>query len=428
MKRFLRIKETLLLGLGMWICTFPVQAAASELRVYMSDWQAEEFAPVLEQFQKNYPDIELTLDVYKMEDGFLNAADKLATELMAGKGPDLLISDNVPTGDVKKLLKSGVFAPMDEFINQDASWNTEDYIMPVIEGGKFDGVQYVMPLSYDPVIMVSSKEAMAEMNLTEEVCIDTPSLMKAVAAMYDTEYTERILAEGVQLFSFPVYLDGIFLDYNEGEITTDPQIMQEACEAYAKMYEEDAHSISMGYADAGKSITERNAYVYFPGTAGVYGFIASEMAIAAKETPAIIPLRTIQGETLAEVETYAGISANSENKQAAWNLLKMFLTEEGQKAHTLSNGNYPVLRSAFEAVLQSEIQRTKEKNIEVSDLSEEFLTDAKEIICNPQKCLMTGNISGEKFQLMMEPFYYGEASYEECMQKFQSFAKIYLTE
>ena len=44
---------------------------------------------------------------------------QLDNELMAGQGPDLLFMEVWGSNDVYKMMKSGVFAPLDSFMEQD---------------------------------------------------------------------------------------------------------------------------------------------------------------------------------------------------------------------------------------------------------------------------------------------------------------------
>lgn len=402
-----------------------VHAEEESLNLYLSTWEQEYFQSAITAFQQQYPEVELSIETWDpYASSLFGEAEKLASRLMAGEGPDLLVSENFPTQDLRKLMKAGVYAPLDEFMAQEDIWNDENYVMSVIDGGKFNGIQYVMPMSYSPLLVVSSKEAMEEAGLTASECPDTLSLLKALAALSDAGVQDRVLASYAQLGAFPLCLDGDFLNYETGEIGTDPQILREACEAYAKLYEEDTALVDGGgdYAGYGEAIVERRAYC----TATSYtGTIASSLevagAIAASETPAVIPFRNAQGEAVVNVRAYAGIRANSTNRQNAWNMLRLMLAEEAQRTYSLSRDSYSVVRPVLEETVRGYSDRAPALD---SGFMEEFL----DMVSKPQKCVFVTDVVTAEFKKAMEPFYYGEEDYEECAEEFKKFAQIYLTE
>lgn len=403
------------------------------LNLYMSTWEVKDFEAAISAFQEQYPEVELNIETWDpYSSSIFGEAEKLSARLMAGEGPDLLISQNFPTQDLMKLIKAQVYAPLDEFMAQEDIWNDENYVMSVIDGGKFDGKQYVMPLSYTPFLMISSAEAMQEAHLTAEECPDTLSVMKTIAALYDTDYTERILADFVQLSAFPLCLDGDFLDYAGENIGTDSQILKEACTAYSRMYEEDMTMPDTygEYSEYGTAIAERRAYCYFTtGTGNVSAAIGAAGGIAAVETPEVLPLRNAQGESLANVHGYAGIRANSENKQNAWNMLRLMLDEEGQRSYSVSNNSYSVLRTVMEDVIEDATEKAFESvSAPVGEPGEAFMEKFRSYACHPQKCVFVSDVVVTEFKNAMEPFYYGEKDYEECIAKFENFARIYLSE
>lgn len=409
------------------------KAEENSLTVYMSDEQLERYQPAIDTFQEQYPGVEVNLEIYHMQDGFLQEASILATRLMAGEGPDLILSENSPIGDLQKLLKAQVFAPLNEFMAEDGDWNDENYIMPVIDGGKFGETQYVIPLTYWPILMVSSREALEEAHLTEEDCPDTLSLMKGIAALYDTDYSSRIVANGVDvgIGEFPLYLDGDYLDYESGEILTDPQILKEACESYARMYQEDGGMDILDYEAYGEAVLLRDAYCIPLSISTIYSVLSSASVIAAQETPAILPLRNRQGEGLANVAVYGGIRANSGHKQDAWNMLRLLLSREMQEAEGGSRGYFPVNRAALDGMLDQGlawIGDPKYHSLPFKELSGDFVESLRQAASTPRKCIYISNIVCSSFREKMEPFFLGEDSYENCMKDFEGFARIYLTE
>lgn len=403
----------------------------SSLTLYMSEEQEHYiYAKALEEFRQTWPEVELNVITYSMDEMMADPV-RMKTELMAGGGPDLLLFNSWGTDDVYKLLAAGVFAPLDAFMTPENGWEEASYVMPVVEGGRFDGTQYVIPLNYDLRLGIASREGLEEIGFDLGACTDTVSVLKEIAALYDADYSDRILADGAQLMSFPQHLGDSFLNYEDGEIGVDQAVLQEACTAYCRMYEEELDNIfgEFRYYGYGKDILERRAYVAVP--IAMEGYLSAAAAIAAQDTPVILPFCTSGGKLLAEVRLYAGIRANSENKQNAWNMLRLFLQEEMQSTLASYTSYIPVQRAALEAAIEenlSEVMEGGREMLEIGEPGAEFLEEYKKMLTEPDGSIFLSDLTAQKFFSAMEPFYAGDADYEECLAEFEEYVKIYLTE
>lgn len=415
------------------ICSLQVlhsEAAEESLTLYMSQEQEQYYGEGIEEFRQTYPEVELIIDSYGMND-LMTSAEKVKTQLMAGKGPDLLLLNSYGNDDVYKLLAAKVFAPLDGFMIEENGWIEKDYAENVIDGGRFDGAQYVMPLNYQVRLALASAEGLSEAGFDMDACVDTLSVMQETAGLYDLEYSSRIVADQAQFMSFAQLLNGDFLDYSTGTIGVEAGELQAACEAYARMYEEESEYnfgdlIYYGY---GKDIVERQAYIGVPN--GINGFLMAATAIAAKETPVIFPLGRREEGAVATVMQYAGIRANSENQQNAWNMLCILLGEKMQQAAASNTISVPVYKAALEADVEEKLKEVLadgEEYTDVADPGSEFLTEYKNYLTNPGRGIFVSNLAVQEFYDAMAPFYEGGAGYEECLAEFEDYVKIYLTE
>ena len=94
--------------------------------------------------------------------------EKLRTEIMAGKGPDvyLLESDQDNIAEVRSYLlenpyqamQSGALAPLDEYMEGDTYWENSTYNEAFLKAGRFDGRQYIIPLSGYWFVLARSEE------------------------------------------------------------------------------------------------------------------------------------------------------------------------------------------------------------------------------------------------------------------------------
>ncbi len=407
------------------------QGAGGSLTLFLSSEQENYYGPGIEEFRQKYPEVELIIESYSINE-MMSSQHKVKTELMAGKGPDLLLLDAYGTDDVYKLLKAGVFAPLDEFMTDEAGWDGGQYVMPVIDGGKFAGVQYVMPLTYRVPLVLSSQEALDEIGFNMDACQDTGSLLKEVSALYEKDHQNRILLGMAGFMAFPQLLEGDFLDYESESIDIDPQVLQEACESYKNLYEEDrTDSLSeLAYYGYGVDILDREGFIAVITDIDI--MLMPVTAIAAKETPVILPAGFAGEGAVAQVASYTGIRANSENKENAWNMLKILMGEEMQTAVSENTISVPVLKSVQDKKIQTRLQLSLEEaedyGLPAADPGEEFLAKYREYLASPGKTIFINNTCTVNFYNTMLPFYEGQSDYESCLQEFESYIKIYLSE
>jgi len=401
----------------------------NKLTVYMSDYQEGYYKEGIEEFRETYPDVQLEIASYSMSEP-LSTEQKIKTQMMAGEGPDLLLFTSLGVDDVYKYMAAGAFAPLDEYMEADG-WDSGKYVETVMEGGRFDGRQYVMPLNYTVRIVLSSKEALESAGFDIASCTDMLSLMQEISGLYEGDYKEQILADCSMFIFFPQQLKGEFLDYKTGKIGTDPDELRSACDAYRNIFEEDNGADSMmdqGYYSQGTAILERRAYI--TGLSGLAGLLQPIAAIAAQETPVLIPVSKGDGKSIAQIREYAGIRANSENKENAWNLLRILMGEKMQTGMSESIDTVPVLKSAVEERIRrgvAEAEDGAEDGVETGKISEELLGEYLSYVKEPGTAMFPNDLA-RKFIETMIPYLHGEAEYDTCLEEFENYAKIYLTE
>ena len=88
---------------------------------------------------------------------------KLRTEIMAGKGPDVYIMVPEPENTVEEVMpllenpyqtmQSGALASLDEFMEKDSYWEESTYNKNILKAGQYDGRQYIIPMSVEYYVL-----------------------------------------------------------------------------------------------------------------------------------------------------------------------------------------------------------------------------------------------------------------------------------
>ena len=80
--------------------------------------------PVIQEFQKQYPDVQVEICSYSAEE-MVETASKRETELMAGEGKDIYLSIESSGFDFYKVQQSGVFADLYPFFQEESGFSEE---------------------------------------------------------------------------------------------------------------------------------------------------------------------------------------------------------------------------------------------------------------------------------------------------------------
>lgn len=92
--------------------------------------------------------------------------DILATELMSGIGPDILLVEERTLNSIYKAMSADVLYNLDKLISNDTGFNINDFNKKVLDSGVYSGKRYLMPLGYNINVFSENKE-------NKGYCIDT---------------------------------------------------------------------------------------------------------------------------------------------------------------------------------------------------------------------------------------------------------------
>lgn len=264
-----------------------------------------------------------------------NALDRIRTEIMSGKGPDVFILRNAGGewfemhGDLlfqmpEKAMELGYFLPLDEYINNAkfAEWNM--FTPEVMEAGRNREGQQIVPISYalPAVLYRSSDFSHTPTNMTWNEMISSEELYEAAALLGD-----GFDARG--FMDYPIdYILGQLADFEKDELSfTEDELLKhvtEICElttysAQNHLYEKEfcAETGSLGYG--------------FNSTGGGVCGVGVSLAgsnlngITEKDDLTLVPFYSDNGGCCAMISVYAAVNRNARNPQAAFDVIDCLL-------------------------------------------------------------------------------------------------------
>lgn len=312
-------------------------------------------------YSRQYPNVKLiiqrqptALDSQGEEQYFL----QLASSIMAGKGPDLILLDWTADLDLPKMVKAGAFADLSPYFRSDPQFDMEQYAAPVLEAGVFEEGQCLIPLTYSVPVAVGEQGLMEKSGLDLSGCTtaleqwrtlaeysrrcgEDPELPKPFRQAYMLRYVQRHL--GLEL-----------VDYQSGTVSLSAPELEEWCGYFKEVYQTDPEPIASG-ADYGGAIESYAGRSLLDDCLrGGYAWVAHDLeGIASFGEGVVVPLYSLNGEVSAEVCQVCAVSRSSPNQENAANFIKALISPEVQESvwqWTLKDG-IPVNWEAFEASL-----------------------------------------------------------------------------
>lgn len=142
-------------ALTLTACSGSKEDEKGPLSVYRVENDAL-YMSALDTYQKENPELALEVKTFPT---YQEMKDQLNTELMSGKGPDVLLYNSLYSeSDPFKLADSGAFLSLDSYVE---GLSADEYFGTVLEAGKIGGTQYLMPLSWN-FLQVYTSESLAE--------------------------------------------------------------------------------------------------------------------------------------------------------------------------------------------------------------------------------------------------------------------------
>lgn len=332
----------------------------TELTIYSLE-ENSSIRQAVVMFQKKYPDIYLTLETGMTgEDGVTrtDALKILNTEIMAGKGPDILIMDGMSS---ETYIKQGMLENLSDTLKdagllsniQDA-YTREDgsiYEMPVkfgipmIEGSKAD-VDQVTDLTSLADVTEAHKD---EYGPSEETFYKFPFVYSLYSQpllekLADSSSAAWLKADGtLDEEKVKDFLEQAGRIYQAGKDGVD-----EIKAAYPQAFEDGQQpSYDRSYGIAGDAIgllSEMNLFAV-GGVFSPYDF-ATVVSMTKQREDLTYKLWNGQAENCFIPVNKIGVNAKSSQKEGALKFVEYLFSEEGQQI--LKNDGFPVVESVYD--------------------------------------------------------------------------------
>lgn len=288
-----------------------------------------ELKGMVAKYMKEHPDTIIKMNQYDYKEEFVSDyLKKINTDIISGKGDDLIPTDYLP---MRKYAKNGVFENLNDYIKKDKDFNIENYYQNVFESLKIDENYYAIPFKFMMGALVADQALLDQKNMNiEKGKWNRENFMNVLRKISKEEgiYGLPKMSKG-ELFE--LFFSGEvaqFIDYENKNTNFNSESFKTLLKDIQTIYDEKLMDENMDIMEINK------------GANGKIGFIHQKNISVNRLTEVknmienfrLYPYPTSDGQGgYAFTANAYGINANSKNKDLAWEFLKYINSEEVNK-------------------------------------------------------------------------------------------------
>lgn len=417
--------------LGMALLSGCNQKESKKISVYRVETDAL-YMSALDTYQKENPGLELEIKTFP---NYAEMKDQLNTELMSGKGPDVLLYNSLQSeADPFKLAKSGTFLSLDNYME---ALPSDEYFMEIMEAGVINGSQYILPLSWNILQTYSTQKLVNEQNYRGQTFY-TVLPKEAERLVTENDCAVCSLQFGrADVLNYFAEISGLSVIDSSGSLLIDENSFRQLAE-FTKVIYDNVNKIQ------GIVQRYRNDFV---GAAAHLSFLLEDYSFmnnlryyqsvyskSLGEEMVMNPVTQLNSKGItAQVIQYGAVNANSKVPDEAWKLLlavaNTSVSTDFSKYDEAKVYYAPVKVSLYnDCVVQLSTQNGKGAKGPAEPLDEENTSLLQQISQDVAMAVVPNVSIGNLVQECMEPYLIGNGDYESCYQGLMNKLELYLDE
>ncbi|NMM63402.1 carbohydrate ABC transporter substrate-binding protein [Clostridium sp. P21] len=423
---------------------------SNPLKIYILAYNGEINDHILQstisEFKSKYPQIKIEkvmFDINK-DGGFDGYCKKILNDTLSGEGPDILYLDII---NAKKLQKSLMLEDLKPFIENDKDFKKEDYNATVINAGMYKGKLTLMPLNYYVMQYATTVQLLKNNNINLKENCSQNDFIKAIEpyiASINGDKNKILFPAPIRITDFLASSGIDFIDYENKKVHFDKPEFKEIIENYKKIYKTSKKEEDMQGYEGNEGINGlKNGNTLFSGDkmfiAGQLLSLESVINGSTKEEPVInnFPAYKEKDTVNAIVGHSMAISKKTKNKNAAYNFIKIALSEKIQSPEeNLRIQCMPVNKKAAENIKKQYISKEVGKSqddytstkIINQKLSQNFERYYNKITNKVEKAVITDYTIENLMKECLKPYFQDKESYESAVKVLENKVKLYINE
>ncbi len=387
---------------------------------------------IARKFEREHPDVKINFQVYdhliNIETGHKNYIEKLNSELLASKGPDILLGYYPALEYANK----GILVNLHKIMEKDSSFNIDDYSETIINASIYKDGLYIMPLSYACRFIIGNKELMNEKNIdiTQWTWKDFSDLLdkaddnekdEKIYAFPQSYFYDRILFKNIILQDIDYYID-----WDKREARANTKDFTELLDMFKQIMDKNCYHPQLKASYGGR---DRDAFMesilFIPEYTGCYwNFNTMGQKF---DSIRILPLPKGEKTNTRLFMSYnASILEGSKQKDLAWKFIKYILNEDNQ--FFLSEYQFVMNKKAEEERIKLFFEQQEDDDIKrVTESEMNNIITIKNSL-NKNDAFVPADEFFNMIWAEVEPFLKNYKSAEEIAEIIQNKVQLYLNE
>ena len=408
---------------------FVMPEETGTLVVYTDNGDKKAVTAAVRLFEKTYPGVKVELQEYRDSE----FADKIRTEIPAGKGPDVLLTSSDVLPDIYKTMSTGLFEDLSPYVENDNAFDLSEYNEGVMKGGILHGCRYIMPVTYQFPAVLTSREILEENGIDPDSLSTYQGFIDACAAYHEKNPGNKLFQDGQDQYfvkQFYEYTGMRMIDYETNTVSFDEERFRQAMDV-CKLYYVKNPAKAFGEM-AVDPLTRGECLFGTTGSSNFMLFLYSYifLALEYEQEPLMVLVPDEHDGSTATILEFAAIPKSSPNKLNAWRFLKILLSDEIQYGidDTKPNQNIlfmtgnPVRLESMRKLYQYYVAGFEEyMNDERIDAMMQTTMNVTDAICVP--AVIYRYVRDD-----MLPYIKGNSTYEQAFGKLMNELELYKDE
>ena len=296
------------------------------LAVQYLDWQARS---QIIKFNRNHENVRIELQdysEYNTEDDYEAGLTKLRTEMLAGNCPDIISLSGLPA---KQLAAKGLLADLYPMIDADPELNREDFFPAVLKAMENDGKLYSTCSSFEIISAIGAASVVGtEPGWTYSDLLAALEQMPEGCTVFSNGETRYDVLQMCMMLDMDH-----FVDWNTGKVTFDSPEFIELLN-FAKNFPAEFDWENYEWSEEDNDdvrIREGKQLLMYGDLYSFDSLSQYENIFGGLDAFTFIGFPTNEGVgNMIMTESGYAISEKCQNKEAAWEFVRIFMTEEYQ--------------------------------------------------------------------------------------------------
>ena len=409
-----------------------------ELVIYRPPFTPDWVSAAIVEFRQVYKDVKVTIEDFSSGDftkNYEEYRDRVTVELLAGEGPDVLFPAYLGM-NVSKAMDNRFFLDLKPYLEQDKDFHQEDYLPGVFDGGGAGGGQYIIPLTVQLPIYLSSSQKLEEIGIGEPDSSNTAAFLRQIAGaipqVEERESFQQMMSSKNYFTLFLMDAGLPLIDYREKAVCTDEEKIRDFFESYKLYYENDYEEGGMLHSDNTGFDALLEGEYYFDQINDFSELLFTAGVLKADGGYTLSILRNMDGNGAVTYNSMAAVRANTKNPVNAWRFIKFLLSETFQSK---AQREIPVHQEAIRRIAgewqekyQTDTVTMDRKGYSNSPITEGELMEMLDFSLLADTSTIPDYTAAQIVLEVMSPYFRNEKSYEACFDELSSRLRIYLDE